>query len=234
MGRRQFFHYGRYNKDLGAGTATAKWSTSSSWSPAGVPGSGDSVVFNSTASPVLDVAPNALRALTIGNSSTVMLASASFSNRAIALSNPGKTALSVGAGNSLILDGANNSSTSLSFTGANNLSNVAGNISVNATGNNGSYNAANSVTTSTGTLTNNGGTFLGSASTLIFNSGSNYVHASDGGTIPTSKWNAGSTCKITGITATVPGGITGQSFANFTGIAQAKMGTLVLSVHSAQ
>ncbi len=42
-----------------------------------------------------------------------------------------------------------------------------------------------------------------------------YQHAINGGTVPTMTWNSNATCEITGIGATVPGGL-GQSFYNFT------------------
>lgn len=64
-----------------------------------------------------------------------------------------------------------------------------------------------------GTLTISGsGSIFGN---LNFNSGSTYNHNQNAGTIPTATWNAASTCNITGITSTVPGGLT-QSFGNFT------------------
>lgn len=50
--------------------------------------------------------------------------------------------------------------------------------------------------------------------TLEFNNGAIYNHTQNGGTIPVSTWNSGSTCKISGITNTVPAGL-GQSFYNF-------------------
>jgi fibronectin-binding autotransporter adhesin len=42
-----------------------------------------------------------------------------------------------------------------------------------------------------------------------------YTHAQDGGAIPQATWNSGSTCNITGYTATTPTNL-GQSFSNFT------------------
>lgn len=53
-----------------------------------------------------------------------------------------------------------------------------------------------------------------SGDVLTFESGSTYQHNRDGGTIPTATWSNGSTCLITGITATAPGGIN-QSFHHF-------------------
>ena len=51
--------------------------------------------------------------------------------------------------------------------------------------------------------------------TVVFNSGSSYEHALNGGTVPTATWNAGSICLISGTSSTAPGGL-GQAFANFT------------------
>ncbi|MBP8114308.1 MAG: T9SS type A sorting domain-containing protein [Chitinophagaceae bacterium] len=51
--------------------------------------------------------------------------------------------------------------------------------------------------------------------TVVFNASSVYQHAQDGGVIPTATWNAASNCNVTGITGTVPSGLT-QTFGNFT------------------
>lgn len=74
----------------------------------------------------------------------------------------------------------------------------------------------------TGTdVTNNGiiattGTYTMNASTtMVCNAGAEYIHARNGGTIPTATWNANSTCTVTGITGTIATGLT-QSFGNLT------------------
>ena len=75
---------------------------------------------------------------------------------------------------------------------------------------NGSYETDFSVSgilNNQGTVTVEGG--------LAFNSGSTYIHATDGGSIPTADWNTTSTCLVTGIASTAPAGF-GQSFGNFT------------------
>ena len=59
--------------------------------------------------------------------------------------------------------------------------------------------------TDTGTITG----------TLTFNSGSTYIHAQNGGTIPTATWASTSTVEVTGVTTIAPSGV-GQSFGNFT------------------
>ncbi|MEI7907941.1 MAG: hypothetical protein WCI84_11355, partial [Bacteroidota bacterium] len=71
------------------------------------------------------------------------------------------------------------------------------------------------VGTSSGTctLTNYGIiTLINSATGKVSNVGT-YVHAQNGGTIPTFAWTSFSMCKITGVTTTLPAGL-GQSFGN--------------------
>lgn len=64
-----------------------------------------------------------------------------------------------------------------------------------------------------GTLVNSG--TITPTGTIQFNANGTYQHSQNGGTIPTSTWNSASNCNITGITSTVPGGLS-QSFGNFT------------------
>ncbi|MBI4788332.1 MAG: hypothetical protein HY782_14970 [Chloroflexi bacterium] len=64
-----------------------------------------------------------------------------------------------------------------------------------------------------GTLVNAG--IFTMSGTASFGAGSVYQHGRDGGTIPTATWNVASTVNVTGITATVPGGLP-QAFGNFT------------------
>jgi hypothetical protein len=67
-----------------------------------------------------------------------------------------------------------------------------------------------------GTLTNSGTITIAAGANASFGSGGKYRHTMNGGTIPTATWDINSTCEITGITTTTPGGLTGQSFGNFT------------------
>lgn len=53
-------------------------------------------------------------------------------------------------------------------------------------------------------------------SNLNFNNGSTYVHARNGGTVPTATWQLNSTCEITGVTNIMPTGFGGQNFGNLT------------------
>lgn len=67
-----------------------------------------------------------------------------------------------------------------------------------------------------GTLKNSGIFKLTSPAKASFGNGGLYRHTRDGGTIPTATWDAGSTCEFSGILNSVPGGIPGQTFGNFT------------------
>jgi len=67
-----------------------------------------------------------------------------------------------------------------------------------------------------GTLTKqNTGSIVKGSGDITFNSGSTYVHACDGGTIPTAVWNVNSNCNITGTNTTQPAGLS-QTFGNLT------------------
>ncbi|MBX2991735.1 MAG: T9SS type A sorting domain-containing protein [Bacteroidetes bacterium] len=61
-------------------------------------------------------------------------------------------------------------------------------------------------TSNTSGITNNG--------TIVFNDGGTYVHNVDAEAIPAATWDANSTCAITGVDSTSPGGL-GQTFGNF-------------------
>ena len=64
-----------------------------------------------------------------------------------------------------------------------------------------------------GTLTLTGGVLTPASMTV--NAGGAYEHAMNGGTIPTATWAATSNSVITGITTTLPAGVT-QNFGNLT------------------
>ncbi len=79
------------------------------------------------------------------------------------------------------------------------------------------FNTASSLIQVNGAITNNtGGTVTGTAATLVFNAGSTFNHALNGGVVPTATWNAGSLLNITGITTTTATGFSGQTFGKLT------------------
>jgi hypothetical protein len=65
------------------------------------------------------------------------------------------------------------------------------------------------------------------AATMVVDSGATYVHARDGGTIPTAAWSNKSTCDITGVTSTLPSNI-GQSYGDFRWEPTGQLDTLYL------
>lgn len=65
-----------------------------------------------------------------------------------------------------------------------------------------------------GTLRLEGGTLNGSS--ISFNNGSAYVHARNGGVIPTATWQTNSECRITGISNSAITGGFSQNFGDFT------------------
>ncbi len=67
-----------------------------------------------------------------------------------------------------------------------------------------------------GTVTNSTTTAWTVTGAVSVSNGGKYQHNINAGTIPTATWNTGSTCEITGITATTPAGGLGQSFHHFT------------------
>jgi hypothetical protein len=73
-------------------------------------------------------------------------------------------------------------------------------------------NGASTDMTVNGTVVNSG--VIIPTGSLVFNSGSVYQHAQNGGTIPTATWDANSNCSITGLTSTAPTGLN-QTFGNF-------------------
>jgi len=80
----------------------------------------------------------------------------------------------------------------------------------------GAYSLTLSTTaTINGTLTiQNTGSIVKGSGNITFNSGSIYQHDRNGGTIPTAVWDQASTCRVTGMVANTPSGLT-QTFGNF-------------------
>ncbi|MFN8154986.1 MAG: T9SS type A sorting domain-containing protein [Bacteroidia bacterium] len=75
------------------------------------------------------------------------------------------------------------------------------------------------------------GTFTMNASATMNNlAGSEYIHSRNGGTIPTATWAATSTCNITGVTGTMPGGFP-QNFGNLTWNCTGQTGVFVFNTN---
>ncbi|HZG00270.1 MAG TPA: hypothetical protein VEY71_04670, partial [Chitinophagales bacterium] len=67
-----------------------------------------------------------------------------------------------------------------------------------------------------GALVQNGATVTNSAGgSIVFNNGSTYRHAINGGAVLSATWQTGATCEITGVTTTLPSNLV-QNFSHFT------------------
>lgn len=204
-----------------AGNGT--WSTAGNWYPSGAPGTGDDVVISTSCSITVS-GSTTINSLTInGNASVIFITSGG--SRTITIDNNGS---SIEAGSSLTLQGLSSNTTRLMilafYTYATNLTmQISGTLIIKAIGGGGLYNATNSLTTVTGSIINDGsgggtaGSITSTSANLSFSDGGQYVHARNGGTIPTATWDAASTCNITGVTNAMPTATSfNQTFGNFT------------------
>ena len=195
---------------VGANNGT--WSTAGNWSPSGVPNASNDVVFNTSRTVNID-APTTVKSISISNASAVLL-QPDGASRTITINTAG-VGLSIAAGGTLTLNGSNQGGgRTLTITSTSASSSIAGTLNVTAIGAATSF-TSNGTITVTGTINYTGGTLNLSGSTLSFASGSTYQHGVNGGTIPTATWNANSTCRLTGVTTTAPGGLA-QNFGHFT------------------
>lgn len=193
------------------GANNALWTTSTNWSPTrSSPATNDILQFtDGTTKNVTNVPTQTIGRLLVNSSTTITIESS------------GTTTLTVGNGTgddiviasgSFLKTGGSNSVTVTLASSA--TADISGTLTVSSIG---TYNTNGTsvVTTVTGTITNSGTVTNSTASKLLFQSGSTYTHAQDGGTIPTATWNAASTCNITGITGTAITSGDGQAFGNF-------------------
>ena len=185
------------------------WSAAANWSGGTVPAAGDDIVINSDQSASITAVPNlAINSLTVSGNCTLEAAGTT-GTRTLTVGGNAGTDLVIDAGKTLTLG------TRMNLTLATNATaGIAGGLTLTASR---VYNtsATDAVTTVTGNITNAGVVNSGDASHLVFQSGANYNHSRNGGTVPAATWNNGSTCLITGIVSTAPGGLN-QSFYHFT------------------
>lgn len=200
------------------GPATGgSWTTNSNWSPTGAPGTNDVVIINGGVSGTITAVPSiTLRGLRIEGNSTVTFTATG--NRTIGLGGVGgSTSLNIESGSSLILAGGNtiNIDFSRGTGGGTTLGTIAGLLEI---GNSSTvyFDNNNTLTTVTGTIevSSNAGSLTSAAARLTFASGGTYIHNRNGGDLPSANWNAASTCRIEGVTNTLPNNYS-QSFGNF-------------------
>ena len=190
------------------GTGTGlNWNTAANWSPSGIPTAGADVIFDTPGTITFSTLPTAniaYNSLTISQG-TVTLAG---TTRTFTLGgNPG-TDFMVASDATLV-------TTNVNITLANNATALIEGTLHNQSGRTFNTDATDVVTTVNGSIINNGTVTSTSALKLLMNSGSTYQHNINGRTIPTATWHANSTCLVTGVTSTLPGG-RNQNFGNLT------------------
>ena len=198
------------------------WSTPGNWTPnRNVPVATDILVINNGgAKTITSVPTQTIGRLVVSGNTDLTLKTTGPGMKTLRMVNAG-TALDIQAGSSLTVTGNNDGTgirtLTLAFIATGNVANIAGTLKLErlAMSQYGGYNANFSATTVTGTLIQNGGVINSTTSNLTFASGGTYVHAINGGTVPTATWNANSNCNITGMTGIYPSGM-GQTFGNFT------------------
>jgi|GEM_PF-2783097 len=198
--------------DGGAGTLV--WTTASNWSGDVAPIATDLVVFNTAGT------------FTITSVPTLSLGSLTISNGTVTLSGS-TTTLTLGYGSGTDLTIASTKGLTLSGVSITLASNATADISGTFTVTTGTFNTDGtsvvSTVATTGSISCAGTVTCTSTAKLIFEGSSSYTHNKNGGTIPTADWNgatntATSTCTVSGMTSTKPGGLvtTSNTFYHFT------------------
>ncbi len=204
------------------GSSSNYWNTAANWSLNSVPTSAHDVVININADIQINT-NSTINTLNINGNSEVKFTSSGGARR-IRIDNTGS---SIASGSTLTLQGSTGYGTrsmTIAYTGGNNTMYIAGTLILSDVGEGTIYNATNSLTKVSGLLKNDdslgtgtAGTITSTASNLSFLLGGSYLHARNGGVIPTATWATASACIITGVTSTVPT-VAGfnQAFGNFT------------------
>ena len=199
------------------GATGGSWATAGNWSPTRTsPAATDIMQFNDGATYTVTAVPTqTIRQLLVSNNSNITLQS-SAANQTLSIGGLAATAnLNITNGSTLILGSSTATFTLAYNTTTTQLGTIAGTLNVNSS-NAFTTTFLTTAVTVTGTLQSNGGTVTGSAASLTFGAGGTYVHALNGGTIPTATWNAASNCNITGTTTTNPTWVNTTSFGNIT------------------
>lgn len=141
--------------------------------------------------------------------------------------NTGTLTIANGSGTDLLVDGALNLTTNLSLGSSSSVI-INGTETINS-GTVSIGSSANQTIASGGRIVRKGGTFpTSTSSSLTVSSGGTFEHRMNSGVVPAATWSNGSTVEITGITTTMPTGLT-QSFSNFTWNSTSQTGFLNLN-----
>ena len=187
------------------------WADALNWSGNAVPVATDVVQFGAGISGTISNVPNmSIAGLIVTAGANIILSKPDpGGNNTLTITNgAAATDFQVAAGSVLTLGNEINIATSAGSGGS-----IVGQLNVNAN-NTFTTNGATTVT-STGIINTVGTVTSAAITNLIFQSGGTYIHARNGGTIPTANWNVGSKTNITGITDAAPGNLVAQSFGDF-------------------
>ncbi len=199
--------------------AGGNWATATNWTPSRTtPATNDILVINNGGTQTItNVITQTIGRLIVGGNMDLTL-TPNGAARTLTLSNTG-LALQIQNGSNLSLAGQSGGgvrSLTLRFTGTGNTAQIDGTLSLEIVSNDpGIFNTTNASVTVSGRVMNTGGTLTSTTGTLNYTAAGEYEHAMNGGTIGAASWAAGSRCRVTGTTTTVPGGLN-QAFSDFT------------------
>ena len=187
------------------------WTTAANWSPTRtVTANTDILIINNGGTKTIsDVPTQTIGKLQVTGNTTVTLRPATTASSTLTVNTVATDAILVASGSTLTITGRDaTTDQTLTLTTANTTglqANINGTLKVSLD---------NAIANPTGTGT---GSFIkgGTNATININSGGTYQHDINGGTVPTSTWNASSTCLITGITTSICTTAT-TTFGNFT------------------
>lgn len=198
------------------------WLLATNWLPSGIPAAGDDIVFNTAGTMIFTNAPGtniSYNSIKVNTGTVTLIA---IGTRTFTVGGNTGADLVISNGASLTIG------TSLNITLASNATaTIDGTLIINS-GRTFNTNNSGVVSTVTGSLINYGTVSCTNAGRLLMQNGSVYTHARNGGSIPVATWAASSTCNITGVTSTLPGGLI-QSFGNFTWNASGQSANINLS-----
>lgn len=187
------------------GNNNASWQGAANWSPArNTPATSDILLFNGGNTRTITNFPTTqtVGRIHVSNNTNIRLQSVG-----------GLQTLTIGngTGDDFIIEAGSSFTQDITMNeirlATNATANIAGDYTIEA-GEGFYLNNNGVVATVTGNLINgNGGVNNSSTAKLIFNNGGTYVHAINGGTIPTAAWNAGSKVDISGMTNSLPSGL---------------------------
>jgi gliding motility-associated-like protein len=185
------------------------WTTTTNWLPTGLPVAGDDIIINGDQSAVISAVPTlAINSLTVNGTCTL---TGSGGGTTLTIGGAAGTDFIVSVGKTLTLG------TNLNITLAgNSTANINGTLNV-STGRTFNTSGSGVITIVNGVIVATGNVVSTAVTGLVFQNGSTYNHAMNGGTVPTADWADGSTCMVTGVVATPPAAVSlGQNFYNLT------------------